>query len=153
MRIPRPVIGWLTSAISLFSVGTAFHFGVKLLAPGIDAQFQINPIFRPWAGWTSTYMTLHPFGFAVVFTAVYLLLWKQCEAVRGWRGGFVYGLSVFAVGSLPVYLLVYAAFQVPPEVIVCWILQSVCQYLAAGATLGWVMHSRFVGNPSPARIQ
>lgn len=153
MRIPTPVLGWLTAAGVLFSVGAAFHFGVKLLAPGIDAQFQNNPVFRPWDGWTSTYMTLHPFGFAVAFTAAYLFLSTRCEAVRGWRGGLGYGVGVFAVGSLPVYLLANAAVRVPSEVTVCWVAQSGCQYLAAGAALGWVMASRRVGNPPPARIQ
>lgn len=153
MRIPPPVLGYLTAAGVLFSIGAAFHFGVKLFAPRIHSQFETDPVFRPWDGWTSTYMTLHPSGYAVVFTAAYLLLWSRCEAVRGWPGGLGYGFGVFAVGSLPVYLLANAAVRVPPEVTVCWIAQSACQYLAAGAALGWVMSRRPMGNPPPPRIQ
>jgi hypothetical protein len=44
---------------------------------------------------------------------------------------------VFAVGSLPVYLLVFASFAVSPDVIASWVAQSACQYAAAGAAIGW----------------
>jgi hypothetical protein len=42
------------------------------------------------------------------------------------------------VGSLPVYLLAYASFQVSPEVILSWVLQSLAQYALAGIVLGCV---------------
>jgi hypothetical protein len=109
-----------------------------MIAPGIPPQFQNAALFRPWAGWTSTYMLLHPLWFGPVFAAVYLALRSRGGLLLGWRGGVVYGVGVFLVGSLPVYLLAYAAFQVSPEVIVSWVAQSLCQYLAAGAAMGAV---------------
>ena len=83
-------------------------------------------------------MALHPFGFGLVFAAVYLALVARGGVAQGWRGGLLYGAGVFAVGSLPVYLLAYASFQVSPEVIASWVAQSACQYTAAGGSVGWV---------------
>ena len=42
------------------------------------------------------------------------------------------------MGSLPVFVLAFASFQVSAEVIVTWIVQNLCQYLAAGIALGAV---------------
>ena len=56
----------------------------------------------------------------------------------GWRGGLLYGLGVFAVGGLPVYLLAFASFRVSPEIIASWVAQAACQYLVAGAAVGAV---------------
>ena len=129
----------VAAGLTLFAVGALFHFVVPMVAPDIPAQFQNNPaLYRPWAGWTSTYMYLHPFGYGAVFAVVYLMLIARGVAVRGWRGGLVYGFGVFVVGSLPVYLLAYASFQMSPEMIVSWVAQSACQYTAAGAVVGWI---------------
>jgi hypothetical protein len=49
----------------------------------------------------------------------------------------LYGLAVFVVGSLPVYTLNFASFQVSAGVVASWVLQSVCQYSLAGFVLGW----------------
>jgi len=126
------------AAAVLLAVGVLFHFGLPIAAPDIPPQFGNATLFRPWAGWTSTYMLLHPLWFGAVFAAVYLGLRSRGGLRVGWRGGVVYGAGVFLVGSLPVYLLAYAAFQVSPEVISWWVAQSLCQYLAAGAALGAV---------------
>ncbi len=138
MGVGRRAACLVVAGMTLFAVGALFHLTVPLVAPGIPLQFGNAALFRPWDGWTSTYMALHPFGFAVVFTAAYLLLWARGGVAGGWWGGLVYGFGVFLVGSLPVYLLAFASFQVSPAVIVCWVLQSACQYLAAGAAVGWV---------------
>jgi hypothetical protein len=126
------------AAAVLLAVGALFHFGLPMIAPGIPPQFGNAALFRPWAGWTSTYMLLHPLWFGAVFAAVYLGLRSRGGLPLGWRGGVVYGVGVFVVGSLPVYLLAYAAFQVSLQVIGSWVAQSLCQYLAAGAALGAV---------------
>jgi hypothetical protein len=55
---------------------------------------------------------------------------------RGVRGGAVFGLLVFVVGSLPVFLLHYASLDVPGTVVVCWLAQNLTQYVLAGAVLG-----------------
>jgi hypothetical protein len=129
----------LAAGTTLFLVGTAFYLLVPFIAPGIPPQFEANPaLYRPWQGWTRTYMVSHPFVYGVVFTAVFLGL-RQCSAFPpGVRGWLVYGAGVFALGSLPVYLLVFASFQVSPEVILCWIAQSFAQYTLAGMALGCV---------------
>jgi len=121
---------------TLFAVGAAFHFAVPVVAPTVPPQFGNAGLFRPWAGWTSTYMALHPFGFGVVFAATYLILRSRNGVSRGWRGGLEYGAVVFLVGSLPVYLLVFASFEVSHEVVACWVVQSVCQHTAAGVAIG-----------------
>src|SRR3954470_19571405 len=102
---------------TLLAVGAAFYFGVPLVAPGLPPQFKNATLFRPWAGWTSAYMLIHPLWFGVVFAAVYLALRSPGGPLAGWRGGAIYGAGVFLVGSFPVYLLALASFQVSPEVI------------------------------------
>ncbi len=128
----------LIAGLTLFAVGAVFHFAVPVIALDIQPQFENLALFRPWAGWTSTYMILHPFGFGIVFASVYLMLVARCGYAQGWRGGLAYGIGVFFVGSMPVYLLVFASFQVSPEVIVSWTMQSACQYSLAGLVLGWI---------------
>src|SRR5262245_57921913 len=68
----------------LFVVGAAFHFGVRYVAPAVPPQFEDSALFRPWSGWTSTYMVIHPLWFGVLFAAVYL--WLRVPGGR-WRGG------------------------------------------------------------------
>src|SRR6516225_2322746 len=124
------------AALTLLAVGVAFHFAVPILAPGIPPQFLNIALFRPWGGWTSTYMFLHPLGYGVVFALIYAVLWQF--GFGGWLGGLKYGFGVFLVGALPVWLLAYASFQVSPEVMASFVLQAMCQYSAAGAAIGAV---------------
>jgi hypothetical protein len=129
----QAIVCCLAAGLTLFLVGSLFHLLlVPWAAPGIPLQFRNAALFRPWGGWTSTYMLLHPFGFGIVFALVYLGLRAWCAFPAGWRWGLVYGAGVFMVGGLPVYLLAFAAFQVSWEVIGSWVIQSACQYLAAG---------------------
>ena len=127
-----------SAGATLFAVGGLFHLAVPAIAPSIPPQFEEAALFRPWAGWTSTYMALHPFGFGAAFAAAYLGLWARCGSFGGWRGGLAYGAGLFLVGALPVYLLAYASFRVSPEVIASWTGQAACQYSAAGAAVGWI---------------
>jgi hypothetical protein len=138
MGVGRGIRCSLVAGATMFMVGALFRLAVPLIAPTIPPQFENTALFRPWAEWTSTYMVLHPFGFGVVFAAVYLVLRARHGVAGGWRGGFAYGAVVFAVGSFPVYLLALASFQVSAEVIASWIAQSWCQYTAAGAAIGLV---------------
>jgi hypothetical protein len=124
--------------LTLLAVGIAFHFAVPVLAPGIPPQFANAALFRPWAGWTWIYMLLHPLWFGVVFAGVYLLLHERGAVAAGWLGGLAYGLGVFVVGALPVWALAYAAFAVSPGVMASFVIQSLSQYLAAGAAVGAV---------------
>jgi hypothetical protein len=122
----------------LLAVGTVFFFCVPIVAPSIDPQFKNEALYRPWSGWTSTYMVIHPLWFGVVFASVYLAIRKHDSTFVGWRGGARFGAGVFLVGSLPIYLLALASFQTSPEMIACWVAQSLCQYLAAGVAVGAV---------------
>jgi hypothetical protein len=138
VSVVRKALCVLVAGMTLFAVGALFHLVVPLVAPGIPPQFSNAALFRPWPGWTSTYMFLHPFGFAPVFTSVFLLLRSSGGISSDWQGGLLYGFGVFLVGSLPVYMLVFASFQVSIEVIISWILQSAIQYILAGVAIGWM---------------
>lgn len=133
---------WFASSIAvgitMFAVGLLFHILGLLIAPGLGQHYKNRDLFREWNGWTSTYMLMHPFLFAPVFSAVFLLLRKTSGVSSGVGGGIIYGAGVFCVGSLPIFLLVYASFQVPSAVIALWVVQNLCQYLAAGIAL-WVV--------------
>ena len=128
----------IAAGITMFLVGVVFHFLVPFIAPGIEPQYEHSELFRRWPGWTSTYMAIHPFIYAPVFAAIFLKLRHETSFPSGIRGGLIYGTSIFLVGSLPVFLLVFASFQVSVEIIVAWITQNLCQYLAAGFAIGAV---------------
>ena len=133
------VSGGVAAGAALFCVGAAFHLLIPVAAPSVPPQFAENPgLYRPWTGWTRTYMALHPFVYGFAFAAGFLGLRRWAAFPPGVRGGLIYGAGVFAVGSLPVYLLAFASFRVSPEVIVAWIAQSATQYAVAGMALGCV---------------
>lgn len=122
----------------MFLVGSVFYFLVPLVFPEIEQQYKNVSLFRPWPEWTSTYMKFHPFLYGPLFAVIFLALRKGATFPAGTRGGFLYGLGVFTVGSLPVFVLAFASFQVSLETIELWILQNVCQYIVAGVAVGSV---------------
>ncbi len=137
MGVRRWALCVVAAGATLFAVGVLFHFTVMKL-PGIQSAFSNKCLFRVWPGWTAIYMAIHPFWYGAVFATVYLVLLDREGIGPGWRFGLLYGLGVFVVGSLPVYLLVFASFAVWHGVIVASVAQSACQYLAAGITVGLV---------------
>jgi hypothetical protein len=128
----------LAAGVTMFFVGAAFHLLVPLLAPTVAPQYRDQAVFRPWSCWTPTYMALHPLGYGFVFASVYLVLRRGSAIPAAMRGGLLYGSGVFVVGSLPVYLLTYAALQISSAVIALWIVQSFAQYFVAGLVVGWM---------------
>ncbi|WP_406693967.1 hypothetical protein V5E97_23275 [Singulisphaera sp. Ch08] len=85
------------------------------------------------------YMVIHPLLFGFLFAGAYHLLVapdRVNDLLRGMRGGILYGMGVFLVGSLPIFALINASFWVPPQVLASWIVQNAFQYLTAGAVMG-----------------
>jgi tetrahydromethanopterin S-methyltransferase subunit F len=131
--------GGIAAGATLFLVGAAFHLMIPVVAPNIPPQFADSPLlYRPWSGWTGTYMLIHPFVYGFVFAAVFLGLRHWANFLPGVQGGLIYGAGVFVVGSLPVFLLAFASFQMSPEVALAWIAQSLAQYAIAGMAIGCV---------------
>ena len=128
----------IAAGITIFLVGATFYFLAPLIVPNLESQYKNNQLFRPWTGGTSTYMKMHPFLYAPVFAAIFLKLRQESSIPCGIRGGLIFGAGVFLVGSLPVFLLSFASFQVSVEIIVSWIAQNLCQYFAAGVAIGAV---------------
>lgn len=149
LRWGRTVACCLVAGLTQFLVGYLFFKGVPLVVPAIPAQFGNVDLFRPWAGWTSTYMFFHPFGYGVVFALAYCGLRRWCAFPAGWRGGCAFGAGVFLVGSLPIFLIAYASFAVSVEIVASWVLQNACQYLLAGAAVGVVANLRGTVDRSP----
>jgi hypothetical protein len=138
MRGSQFVVASVLAGAALFGVGTAFHFLAPIVAPQLEAEYGNAALFRPWAGWTQTYMLAHPWLYGVLFAGGYVgLRASGANGLIGLRGGALYGLAVFAVGSLPVFALNFASFQVSTTLITSWALQSLCQYSLAGLALGW----------------
>ena len=131
----------LSAGITMLIVGYVFHMIVPVLFPDVQLQYETqSELFRWWEGtWTETYMMVHPFLFGSVFAAVFLALRKRTSFPSGTSGGLTYGAGVFFVGSLPVFVLAFASFVVSAEIISLWILQNLCQYLAAGFAVGRVV--------------
>lgn len=121
-----------------FLVGYLFYEAIPVVAPAIPPQYKNAALFRPWAGWTSTYMLIQPFGYGFVFALAYCRLRSRRVFPAGWRGGCAFGAGVFLVGSLPIFLIAYASFTISVEVIASWVLQNACQYVLAGASVGAV---------------
>ncbi|MCU0877111.1 MAG: hypothetical protein MUF06_04880 [Pirellulaceae bacterium] len=136
MKVREPILCSVVAAVVLLLVGVAFHWGVKAWAPHILAQFDNLPLYRDWDGWTWIYMLVHPLWFGPVFAAMFLILRARCQLPTSWRGGLAFGVGLFLVGSMPVFLLAFASFQMSPEMLVLWLAQNLCQYSAAGAVIG-----------------
>ena len=139
MECGRLVVGSILCGAVLFAVGIAFHFLGPLVAPQLESEYRNEAIFRPWGGWTRAYMLAHPWLYGALFSSIFLGFRAVVgsDNLGGMRDGLLYGLAVFAVGSLPVYALNFASFQVSAGVVVSWVLQSLCQYSLAGLALGW----------------
>lgn len=131
---------WVLASAVLLGVGCLFHFVlVPVLAPEVNVEYENRALFRLLKGWPETYMLLHPIGYGPLFAAGFRLVGGVRRAATGPRGfalGAGFGFALFLLGSLPVYLLNYASFAVSPSVIQAWAMQSLCQYVAAGAALG-----------------
>lgn len=128
----------------MFLVGIVFYFLIPIIRPGISPQYQNADLFRTWSGWTSMYMAIHPFAYGFVFAAIYVGLRRTTHFPSGVRGGLLYGAGVFVVGSLPVFLLIFASLQVSGEILVTWVIQSLAQYLFAGMAVGAVAEGKTV---------
>ena len=122
----------LLAGTVMFAIGAVFHWLVPILAPWIAALFA-PPVFRPWPGWTRTYMIVHPFWFGLTFAWLFTV--PRAADANDSRGCSLRG-RVFLIGALPVYLLCFASIAIPRPVIVCWLLQGLTQYVLAGAALG-----------------
>src|SRR5579864_9565370 len=85
----------------MFAVGTAFHFLTPLVAPQLAPEYRNEVLFRPWDGWTRSYMIVHPWLYCMLFAAVFLGARMIVGSVNlgGVRDGLLYGLAVFVVGS------------------------------------------------------
>jgi hypothetical protein len=124
-------LGLLAGTV-MFAIGAAFHWLLPILAPWIAALY-VPPVFRPWCGWTRTYMIIHPFWFGLAFAWLFIVLEPRARtALAGAR----FGATLFLVGALPVYLLCFASIAIPWQVVVCWLIQGLTQYVLAGAALG-----------------
>lgn len=135
MKMPAWLASSIGVGITMLLVGSLFHVQSPMIAPGLEVQYRNRDVFRDWNGWTSTYMLMHPFFYAPLFTAVFLHLHRTSALQLGIGYGLIYGASVFCVGSLPVFLLMFASLQVPSEAMAMWMVQNLCQYLTAGIAL------------------
>ena len=135
----------LISGTALFAVGAAFHFLSPFVFTQVEQAYRNEALFRPWVGWTRVYMVIHPWLYGVLFAGAFLAMRATAGAanVGGMRDGLCYGLAVFLIGSLPVFALNFASFQVSAGLVACWGLQSLCQYSLGGLVLGW-----YIGRPA-----
>jgi hypothetical protein len=148
MRKAKPwlvaIVGGVVAALILLGVGLAFNVIEKCI-PAIGAEYH-PPVFRPWPGWSETYMLLHPLWFGFLFALIFAMLSRRRDVKAWWKEalcGALYGAVVFAVGSLPIFVLIYASFNVSATLVaVSWALRNVAQYTVAGFCLGlfrWVI--------------
>lgn len=135
------LLSGIAAVIALLAVGWVFN-QIEAAIPSIPAEYKTSPCFRPWPGWTERYMFVHPIWFGFVFAGGWVVV-RRGRSPDGWGraagAGAVYGLLLFAVGSLPVFALVYASFQVSPVLVaVSWAGRNLAQYATAGACVGLV---------------
>lgn len=123
----------VAASVTLLAVGAMFEWLIPVVASTIPPQFKQFPaLYRDWPSWSATYMVVHPLAYGVPFAMGY---WHLTSG-GGWRSGLKYGLLVFFLGALPVWLLMYASVRVSPEMMASFVVRSVCQYAAAGIVLG-----------------
>jgi hypothetical protein len=144
MGIRRWTICVAVAGATLFGVGALFYLSEPRC---VSVYYEDKALFRPWPGFTSTYMHLHPFGYGAAFATVYLLLLRRRCIAPGGRDGLLYGLGVFLVGSLPVFLLAHASFNVSGKVTAFWVIQNACQYIGAGLAVALVARRGPGGGP------
>lgn len=133
------------AAAAMLAVGYLFN-RVEATIPGIAAEYAQSPGFRPWPGWTERYMLLHPIWFGFVFAAGFVV-WSRGQNAATWQAaccrGASYGGLLFLVGSMPVFALIYASFQVSPQLIaVSWAGRNFAQYVVAGMCVGMALWVR-----------
>ena len=86
-RSVRWLVRYLATGVTMLLVGAGFYLLVPAVAPGIPPQFANAALFRPWAGWTSVYMVLHPLGYGFVFATVFVILLRRSAVTPTTRGG------------------------------------------------------------------
>jgi hypothetical protein len=132
------------AALVMLGVGLAFN-QLEFLFPAIQLEYENKAVFRIWPGWSQLYMLAHPCWFGFVFALVYVLAIPGRVPTSRGRAigtGVLYGTLVFVVGSFPVFALIYASFQVSPELLVIsWAARNLVQYVVAGAVLGLVVRA------------
>ncbi len=94
----------LAAGITLFLVGAAVHLLVPILQPGIPPQYVNHELLRPWTGWTSTYMVLHPFAYGFVFAAAFVALRRWSSFPSGVHG---YSFDVSCQGTVPEAIMAF----------------------------------------------
>jgi hypothetical protein len=143
-RVAATLLGGGAAAVVMLVVGWAFD-QLEYQLPAIKAEYDNKAVFRTWPGWTETYMRAHPCWFGFVFAFVYVLLSQgDLPAGRGRAAGAgaLYGAVVFLVGSLPIFALIYASFQVSLGLLaLSWVARNLAQYVIAGAVLGLVVRA------------
>jgi hypothetical protein len=131
----------VVAALAMLAVGWVFN-QIEATIPSIPAEYESGPGFRTWPGWTAGYMLAHPIWFGFVFAVGFALVARGRAAGSYWSAGIrgaAYGGLVFAVGSLPVFALVYASFRVSPQLVaVSWAARNLGQYVLAGVLVGLV---------------
>jgi hypothetical protein len=142
--VATTLLGGGAAVVVLLVVGWAFD-QLEDLLPAIKAEYENKAVFRTYPGWTQTYMRAHPCWFGFVFAFVYVLLGQGDLAVgrgRAAGSGALYGAVVFLVGSLPVFALIYASFQVSLGLLaLSWVARNLAQYVLSGAVLGLVVRA------------
>lgn len=97
-----------------------------------------NPAFRKrW--WVVPYLYCHPILYGFAFTAAFIFVARYFTETVSTGFGLAFGLALFLVGSLPIFVLLSAAVDIPFAVVPLWILRNLSQYVAAGAVLGSIV--------------
>ena len=130
------VLGF-ASGVTMFLVGL-FHLTIPIFAPSLQAEYGGHPeLFRSWSGWTRIYMAVHPVVYGFLFSFAFALF-NERRFIRGPGGGPLFGVLVFLVGSMPVFLITHASVRLPALITVGWTVQNLTQYVTAGLVLGWI---------------
>ena len=135
MPIRQWILASLACGATQFAIGAAFHFLVPILVPSLPSKFLDEALFRSWLE-IRVYMALHPFIYGFLFVAPFIAQQRRHAVGASVGRGASYGVAVFLVGHVPVYLLTFSAFQVPAGIITCWLVQSLLQCTVSGMVIG-----------------
>lgn len=138
MKWPQLLLGGLLCGAVQFMIGALFHLLLPILAPTWQDEYAQECLFRPWSGWTQAYMLLHPWLFGLLFAFGFFGLSTTMDRATlcCGSGGVIYGSAIVLLGSIPIFALNLASFQISAKLVGAWAAQNSCQNLAAGYALG-----------------
>ncbi|MFA4891153.1 MAG: hypothetical protein WC604_02260 [Candidatus Gracilibacteria bacterium] len=121
----------LLTGILLLAVGMGLNYLLGALFPQLMAEYENVAIFRPWDDPKMSLFFIYPFLVALLLAFAWT---KHKNAFQGstLKKGLIFGLTYFAIATIPGMLVSYSSFQVSALMIGGWTLSGLLDGIIAG---------------------